>query len=285
MKTKNLKLIALMFLVIFASCQEKTKKAEEPKNEEPIAEAPKVPVYDTNDPKSMLAAIEYAHGGWGDLWNKKDVQYTYDYRYPDGKADVSTERYVFESEASYAKYSQHDINVMPGKKGDVSQFFNGDSTIVMVDGKKTDDEQLNGVGGFLRRANYFWFVMPYKLNDKGTISSYEGQEELNGTTYDKLKVTYDSEITGKEQNDIYVLYVNPETKHIDRFYFSLPFLGVNDPVIIADYTYEDIEGQMIATKRKYYMPSEAGYSEEPSIVQTLTDISFNNSYTMETIKL
>lgn len=283
MKTKNLKFIALAFVLIFASCAETAKKTT--KDVEVAEEMVKAPVYDTSKPETILAAIEHAHGGWGDLWSKKNVQYTYDYRYPDGKADVSTERYIFNSEASFAKYTQHDINVMPGEEGEVSQYFDGNTTTVMVNGKKTEEPQLNAVGDFLRKANYFWFVMPYKLNDKGTIVSFEGKEELNGINYDKLKVAYDSELTGKEQNDAYVLYVNPETKHIDRFYFSLPFMGVNEPVIIADYSYEDIDGQMIATKRKYYMPSEAGYGEEPNIVQTLTDISFNNDFTVENMHL
>ena len=283
MKTQNLKFIALAMLFVFASCAETAKKSN--KTIEAAEKMVKEPVYDTNKPETILAAIEFAHGGWGDLWNKKNVQYNYDYRYPDGKADVSTERYIFNSEASFAKYSQGDINIMPGKEGEVSQYFDGNTTVVMVDGKKTDDPQLNTVGDFLRKANYFWFVMPYKLNDKGTVVSFEGKEELNGINYDKLKVGYDSEMTGKEQNDTYVLYVNPETKHIDRFYFSLPFMGVNEPVIIADYSYENIDGQMVATKRKYYMPSESGYGDEPSIIQTLTNISFNNDFTVENMHL
>ena len=62
-------------------------------------------------------------------------------------------------------------------------------------------------------------------------------------------------------------------------------MGVNEPVIIADYSYENIDGQMIATKRKYYMPSESGYGEEPSIIQTLSNISFNNDFTVENMHL
>ena len=172
---------------------------------------------------------------------------------------------------------------MPDVEGEVTQSFDGKETIVLVDGTITENQQANVVGDFLRKANHFWFVMPYKLNDKGTITTYIGQEELNGTTYDKLNVTYDPTITGKEQNDTYILYVNPETKLIDRFYFSLPFMGVNEPLIIADYEYNDVEGQMIATKRIYYMPSENGYSDSPNLVQTLTDISFNNGFTTSNI--
>lgn len=275
---------ALASLLVLSSCGEKAKKAE--MKEEKTAEvmAPKAPMYSTDDPQSILASIEYAQGGWGDLWNKKDVQYTYDYRYPDGKADVSTERYIFSTEASFANYKQHDINAMPGAEGDVMQFFDGTTTIAMLGDKKVEDAQAMAVSDFLRRANYFWFVMPYKLNDAGTISKFIGKEDYNGTSYDKIEVTYDPAITGKEQNDIYILYVNPDTKMIDRFYFSLPFLGVNVPAIVANYEYEEIEGQKIATKRTYFMPNDKGeYGETPNIVQTLSDIKFNNGFTNENI--
>ena len=280
MKTQRLQLLTFASIVLLTSCVQKAKETET-QAEQPETTVEKAPVYDTNQPETLLRAVAYSHGGWGDLWKKGDVQYTYDYRTPDGKADVSLERYLFTNEASLGKYTQHDINVMPGEDGEVVQYFNGQETVVMVDGKKAENPQLLGVSDFLRRANYFWFTMPYKLTDKGTIITYQGQEEYNGKTYDKVHVTYDPEITGKEQNDIYVLYVNPETKLIDRFFFSLPFLGVNEPVIIANYQYEDVDGQLIATKRTYFLPTEEGYAEQPNIVQTLSDITFNNGFTTE----
>lgn len=281
MKTLSLKLLTITAFLFLASCAQKAKKAETTVIEA-VEEVSKAPVYDTNEPMTVLAAVAQAHGGWNDLWKKGDVEYTYDYR-SNGKADVSTERYIFNSEASYGKYSQHQINVMPDKEGEVIQCFDGKETLVLVNGEKSEDPQLVGTGDFLRRANYYWFTMAYKLNDKGTVAKYLGQEEYNGKMYDKVHVTYDPEVTGKEQNDIYILYVNPETKLIDRFFFSLPFLGVEEPVIIANYEYEDIEGQMISTKRSYFMPSEQGYSEEPNLVQTMTNVKFGNGFTEETL--
>lgn len=283
MKTINLKFLTIAVVLFVVSCGSKDKKAQA--DEQNLVETVvQEPVYDTTNPETILAAIEHSHGGWNDLWKKGDVEYTYTYHSPaNDKKDVSVERYIFSSEASYGKYSQHEINVMPETEGEVVQYFNGNETVVLVNGEKTDDPQGNAVGEFLRKANHFWFVMPYKLNDGGTITTYQGQEEYNGTTYDKLHITYDPEVTGKEQNDIYILYVNPETKLIDRFYFSLPFLGVNEPVIIANYDYEDIDGQLVSAKRTYFLPSEEGYSEDPSIIQTLTDIKFGNGFTEETL--
>ena len=284
MTTKSyLTLLSLGAMLVFASCDEKNKKSES--HETQITETVvKAPTYSTDDPSSMLASIAYAHGGWDDLWNKKDVQYSYDYRSADGKADVSIERYIFATETSFGYYKQHDINAMPGTEGEVMQYYDGKSTIATLAGKAIEDAQAIGVSDFLRRANYFWFLMPYKLTDEGTVLKYLGQEEYNGTLYDKLEVTYDPAITGKEQNDIYILYVNPTTKMIDRFYFSLPFLGVDAPALIANYQYEDIDGQKIATKRTYFLPNEKGeYGEAPSLVQTLTNIKFNNGFTSENI--
>lgn len=270
-------------ILLIASCGPKNKKVEEATEvvTEVVAEAP---VYDTNDPNTILASIAHAHGGWNDLWKKGDVEYTYDYRLPaNDMADVSVERYIFSTEASYGKYAQHQINVMPNEEGEVVQCFDGKETVVLVNGKKTENPELIGMGDFLRKANYYWFTMPYKLGNRGTVAKYLGAEEHNGTSYDKVHVSYDPQVTGKEKNDAYILYVNPETKLVDRFYFSLPFLGVDEPIIIADYEYEDIDGQMISTKRSYYMPSETGYAEEPSIVQTLSNIKFGNGFTSETL--
>ena len=284
MKTNFLGVFVLANVLLVLSCGQTVKK-EEGEQGKSTEITNQEPHYDTNDPQTILAAIEHAHGGWGNLWKKGDVQYTYHYHNPNSdKADLSTERYIFDNEASYGHYTQHEINVMPDVEGDVTQCFDGEKTVVLVNGAKTEDPQANAVGAFLRSANYFWFVMPYKLNDKGTITTYEGTEEFEGVIYDKLKVTYDATLTGKEQNDIYILYVNPETKVIDRFYFSLPFLGVNEPVLIANYSYEDIDGQLISTKRTYFLPNEQGeYSKEPSLVQTMTNVKFNNGFTTENL--
>ncbi|MGB3149681.1 MAG: DUF6503 family protein [Maribacter sp.] len=268
-----------VILLAALSCGEKTKKEIENNEMESKEIIFMEPEYNTDVPETLLESVEYAHGGWKDLWSKKDVSYTYDYRYPDGKADVSIERYIFSNEASYGNYQQHDINVMPTTEGNIVQYYDGNTTEIMMDGKKIEDPQALAVGDFLRRANYFWFVMPYKLNDEGTIIKYLGEDEYDGKKYDKVEVTYNPTITGKEQNDTYILYINPETKLIDRFYFSLPFLGVNAPVIIANYDYEDIGGQMVATKRTYFMPNEKGeYGEQPNIIQTLSDVTFNNGF-------
>ena len=111
---------------------------------------------------------------------------------------------------------------MPGAGGTVVQSLVNNQAACAQDGKLMEDSQIVGGTDFLRRANYFWFAMFFKLNDPGTIHKYLGQEEVEGTNYHKISVSYESEETGKEQNDAYILYLNPETMLVDQFFFSLP---------------------------------------------------------------
>lgn len=275
---------ALIVIVLFTltSCKEEKDKTGMPQTKELVID--KTPDYNTDNLTSILTAVEYAHGGWDDLLKKRDVEYHYEYRVPSGEADISTERYIFATETSYGQYTRHDINALPNANGIITQLFDGNSTITMVGEEKIEETRTLEVAQFLRRANYFWFVMSYKLNDKGTIAKYLGQEDYKGTRYDKIEITYNSKITGKALNDIYILYVNPKTRMIDRFYFSLPFAGIAAPAIMAEYIYTEVEGQKTATDRIYFLPNGKGtYADTPDITQTLTRIKFNNGFTNKNI--
>ena len=283
MNKKNA-IATLLFLVILQlSCK------QEPKDNNSFSTHTKLveqkPIYDTNKPKELLKMVAHAHGGWADLWKKKDVEFTYNYEITaENRADQSLERYIFDNEISYGAYNRHEINVFPKTKGPVVHLFNGDSTTVSLNGKLVDDGNVINLSDFIRRANYFWFTMPYKLNNPGTIAKYLGKEVHNNTTYDLIEVTYDAAVTRKEQNDIYILYINPNTKLIDRFKFSLPFAGITEPVILTDYSYKNVKGQMIATYRAYYLPNKDGsYTKEPSFIQTLENIRFNNGFNLDNI--
>lgn len=236
--------------------------------------------------KLIIQEVEKVAGTWNKLWEQKDVQFNYLYDYPgQNKSDISTERYVFDTEQSWAKYTRHDINVMPGVPGNVIQYYDGKNSYISLNGELLDNTEAIGGAKFLRKANYFWFVMMFKLNNPGTIYKHLGTETLEGKIYDKVEITYDSEVTGKEQNDIYKLYVNQKTKLVDQFYFSLPAMGVMEPLILMKLEYDKINGLYLPVKRNIYMPSENGYSTEPNLVQTTTNISFNNGFILKDFQL
>lgn len=276
------KIISIMLcFILFSSCNkiEKNKVPIETQETEPI------PKYISGNPGAILKAVAFESGGWNDLLTKKDIEYHFEYRTSDGKADVSTERYIFSDETSFGYYKKHEVNVLPNQDGDVIQLFDGDKTITSLNNQTITDSTSLKTAEFIRRALYFWAIMPYKLNDPGVVSKSLGQENHNGINYDKIEITYDAKVTGKPENDIYILYVNPNTRQIDRFYFSLPFFGINTPIILAEYKYSNVEGQNLATHRDYYLPNTEGeYSETPGLIQTMRNIKFNNGFTKASIQ-
>ena len=273
--------ILLCGMALFVSCKKTAKENNSDIVKEiEVTKTEKLP-YNIDDTKGMLLAIREANGGIENLKALKDVSFDYDYISPDGKKDISEERYIFNNEASWAKYSTHQVNFPPNLEGDIVQLYNGEKAFAYLNGKQLDDPKAIGLSQFLRQANYFWFTMMFKLTDDGVISKYQGQKEVDGTNYDLLHVTYDPEITGKVENDIFILYINPETRRVDSFYFSLPAFGVAQPVLHAQLTYKEINGIQVITKRIMKGPTPDGKGMALMVDQQLKNVKFNNGFTKE----
>lgn len=260
------------------SCKKPVDKIENMVPEAKIEVKEKLP-YNIDNPKSLVLAAAEACGGMDKLKSLKDVSFDYHYVAPDGKKDVSNERYIFENEASWAKYSTHEINFPPVLEGSIVQFYDGKNAKVYNNGKPVEDPALVGTGQFLRQANYMWFTMMFKLSDPGIIYKYLGQEAVESTTFDKVHVTYDPEVTGKAENDIFILYINPQTRMVESFNFSLPAFGVAEPVLHAQLTYTEIDGLMVITKRIMTGPSPDGKEMVLMADQQSKNVQFNNGFT------
>lgn len=233
----------------------------------------------------LLDALVAVNGGYERLATKKDVQFHYVYDNFDNGKDVSTERHIFNGEHSWASYKQHDLNVMPGTKGTAIQSYVDNTPALTLDGKAITDDKAIGGTVFLRKVNFYWFTMMYKLKDPGTNYKYLGTEKVGDITYDKVSLMYNADITKKEKNDEYILYFNPKTHLVDQFYFSLPDWGIEKPLLKMTLKYETIDGILVSTVRKGFMPNETGDGYVPIGVYTFSDVTFNNGFKKEDFKL
>jgi len=235
--------------------------------------------------KSLLEALAKVNGGWQKIASKKDVEFTYRYHDLTKGTDLSTERYIFDGEASWAEYRNlHTANIMTDSKGVVKQNTVKGVTNITLNGEKVTDEKNVGTATFFRAVNFYWLTMMYKLEDPGTVHKYIGKENINGIDYDKISLSYDAKTTGKEVNDEYILYFNPETHLVDLFFFSLPAWGINKPVLRMELGYNKIEDVLIATSRKVFAPNPEGKYSLLGVFST-TDVKFNNGFTVEDFKL
>lgn len=230
--------------------------------------------------EELLNALITLNGGYEKLAAKKDVQFNYLYDNYDKGKDVSLERHIFDGEHSWGSYETHQRNVLPDQKGLALQSLVDGKPALTLNGEPITDEKVLAGTVFLRKVNFYWFTMMYKLQDPGTHYKYIGTEVLNGITYDKVSLTYNADVTKKENNDEYILYFNPETHLIDLFYFSLPDWGIDKPILRMTLEYEIVDGLHISTVRKSYVPNEQGvYQLNGEYI--FSNIKFNNGFKKE----
>lgn len=220
-------------------------------------------------------------GDLSKLYDKKDVVYTYTYQTPDGKTDVTTEKYIFDGELSYGAYKKHE-RTLPELTGSIEQGYDGKEYWIKNDGKSLEDEKLLKMVAFNRPTNFYWFAMMQKLLDEGVQYEYLNEKLIDSVQYDIVKVTFDS--TDGKPKDIYQLYINKDTNLVDQFLFTVVDFNKTDPLLMK-MEYENIDGLMIPTKRKYKASNwNAEVTDEPWILVNWTDIKFNNGLKVEDFK-
>lgn len=81
----------------------------------------------------------------------------------DAGKDISEEKLIFAGEATWARYTRHERNVLPDKEGIVEQSLIAGKPQITLNGKFITDEKALGATTFIREVNPFWFSMIYKL--------------------------------------------------------------------------------------------------------------------------
>jgi len=199
-------------------------------------------------PRDLVKESVQAVGGRDKLYALRDVEYEYTYhKLGEDKKDVSLERYVFDGELSWAKYSVRE-NTLPNLAGEMVQGYDGQGSWCTLDGKLQDDHQVLRMTDFARKTNFYWFTMMFKLLDPGLNYEGLGKRIVDGTEYEIVKVTF-GENVGDAQ-DTYVLYINPKTHLVDQFLFTVMDFKIAEPLLMK-VEYEDLAGLKLATRRKY----------------------------------
>ncbi len=216
-------------------------------------------------------------GSYEDLLKKKDVVYTYTYQTPDGKEDISQEKYIFEGELSYGKYQKHE-RTFTDLDGEFEQGYDGKQYWLKHNGSLIKDEAKLKRVAFNRPTNFYWFAMFQKLLDPGVNYNHLGDTSINNQMYDKIDISFDS--PDNKPTDIYRLFINQKTHLVDQFLFTVADFGVMKTPFLMQCKYENNDGMMIPSERKYKKSTwDAKVNDDPWIKVTWSDISFSNNLT------
>jgi len=230
-----------------------------------------IQIINAQNAQSLLNEIVGAVGGVEAMHKLKDVSFSYSY------GGSSTERYIFDGEVSWGRSTLEDGTTRV-------QFFDGKDVVVMIDGKQSSDEKMIQSAMFSRKTNYYWLTMIQKMKDPGVVATYGGKRMYEGIEYDLLDITYEDGVGVAK--DRYLLYVNPYTKLVDQFLFTVAAVGRQDPIMMK-YTYETFDG---GVKFPVVAQSRAASNWDGDLdpkakwsSRWRSNFRFNNGYTQKSI--
>ena len=270
---KSILLTTILLSILIFSCKEK--------NHTNLPQAEAVPIFKNKGHKLVSKMVEKV-GDYNMLLENKDVVYTYSYQTPDGKKDVSTEKYLFNGELSYGSYHQHE-RTFPELEGLIEQGFDGKEYWLKHNGEILSDSLKLKRVAFNRPTNFYWFAMFQKLLDPGLHYEYLGESNINNIVYDMVKITFQSD--NDKPTDIYQIFINKNTLLVDQFLFTVADFGVIETPFLMQLQYEEVNGMLIPTKRQYKKSTwNAEVTEEPWINVSWSNITFNNNLNKEDFK-
>ncbi len=125
----------------------------------------------------------------------------------------------------------------------------------------------------------YFFLLPYKLSDQGTIwTSYKNMEK-DSLNFNTKKLSFAPK-TGDAPSDWYVVYTNKKTNLIDKAAYIVTFGGTTqadaekNPHGIEYLDYKVVGGIPIATKWKFWdWKKDVGFQKELGNAQ-ISDIKF-----------
>lgn len=266
--------IALSILLTIVSCKDTSKKEVKE-----ITVQEEATIKFQNKGHELVYNMVEKVGNYQKLRSKKDVVYTYTYTTPDGKSDISTEKYIFDGELSYGEYKQHQ-RTLPQLKGTMEQGYDGSEYWLKANGNLVNDTTALKRVMFSRPTNFYWFTMFQKLLDPGLKYDYLGEKEMDSNNFDIVKVSFESK--NDKPTDIYQLYINQETGIVDQFLFTVADFGVIEKPLLMKIEYEEVDGFLIPNKRKYKKSTwDADITDKPWVEVNWSNIKFDNNLKKE----
>lgn len=262
-------LLLCTMVLLFASCKKDIKTTSEGVSENP-----------SNPARELIKKVVYKTGSMEDLKKLKDVEYTYVLDAVNRNIkNVSTERYMFEGELSWAQYLPE--KQFPLKIDTVTQGYNGKATWVKINDTLSNDANKITFAAFVRPTNFYWFTMMQKLLDPGVNYELLDNRTVESREYNTVKMTFNSGV-GEVQDD-YIFYINPETHVIDQFLFTVKELNIApDEPLLMQIKYTTIEGIMLMASRTVRKSNWEGKADGDIVYhQKYETIKFNNGFSKD----
>ncbi|MDX1542683.1 MAG: DUF6503 family protein [Christiangramia sp.] len=144
----------------------------------------------------------------------------------------------------------NSTRVRVDKTNGTSLIFDGEKTVITPDTVKTDGARFD-----IFTWQYF-FALPFKLTDPGTVWEREEKRKLGSEQYNTAQLSFESGV-GDSPDDWYIIYQDPETKRLKAAAYIVTFSkdraeAEENPHAIVYSNYRTVEDVAFATKWSFH---------------------------------
>lgn len=266
MKKQSL-LILIGVLICSISCTEKKRVAKEIEN---VASKEKVSLRpEVKKGNELLNKCINAHGGMA-KWNSfKALEYNLD-----DKGKMVYQITHLKDRRAYLKSKEYEVG------------FDGKVAWALPDASQVSGQS----AAFYYNLDFYFMGVPFLLKDPGVIANYEDPVQIDGKSYETLKITFDSGV-GLTPEDVYYLYIDPENYllHILTYsvsYFDKEKAKINSAKVYSGY--QEVQGIMMPTKMANFEWNQSKGAEKKmgkskNHTRLFSDITFLKEVPDETI--
>ncbi len=108
------------------------------------------------------------------------------------------------------------VRAFSGEAGRIVDVLDNKGFTRKIDGEEVvlPDKDKNAYANSVNSVAYFAFL-PYGLNDPAVIKTHLGEIQLEGKTYELIKVTFEKEGGGEDYDDEFLYWINKENFRMD----------------------------------------------------------------------
>jgi hypothetical protein len=205
-------LIMVLLVLGCTSSDEKSSVNQKPWTQQNWIEdrvnATKERMEDSPAGKKVWQAME-AHGGLANWYSNGPLQFHFNYQPLDG----NTPRNTIQISDNWSAKARHQMAT------DTSLQFgwNGEEAWALPDPSKIPFD-----ARFWALTPYYFVGIPFVLGDEGVKLEEVGQDNLDGITYDLIKVTF-GEGVGDAPDDFYVVYLHLEPRQVAAYRYVVSY--------------------------------------------------------------
>jgi len=130
---------------------------------------------------------------------------------------------------------------------------------------------------FYFNLDFYFVAIPFVLKDPGVHVSSEGLIEVNGKSYEALKVWFGDGV-GFTPKDVYYLYLDPQSKLLEILVYSVSFIdksetpGLNSAKVYSDW--KEVQGLKMPGKMENFAWKDGEMGESSGHLRILSDYKF-----------